>query len=190
MAVAALPAAIMPLVLDYKEQHVCNSGVTTDESTSSIPAEGVVVIPVGLPAARVGELAGVTYRQVDHWTRQGYVVASVNAAVGRGARRLFAPPDVVRVAALGRFGRARLDISLVGPLVAALEPVTSTGRLVVAHLDPLSLEVVNAGDLRDVLAGSGPCVVFDPGPVLQRLNPLGAVVGERVEQPARLRGVS
>ena len=39
---------------------------------------------------------------------------------GAGARRLFAPADVVGVAALGRFGRARSDIALVGPLVAAL----------------------------------------------------------------------
>ena len=75
--------------------------------------------------------------------------------------------------------------------MAALEPVTSTGQLVVAHLDPLSIEVVNTSDVRDLLAGSGACVVFDPGPVLQRLNPLGAaVVSELDVQPARLREVS
>ena len=133
----------------------------------------------------------MTYRQVDHWTRQGYVTPSVRPAVKKGARRMFSPADVVRVAALGRFGRARLDISLVGPLVAELEPITTADRLLVAHLDPLSIEVVDQDGLRDRLAGSGPCVVFDPGPVLQRLNPLGAAVATELEQqPARLREVS
>lgn len=144
---------------------------------------------LGLSAARVGELAGVTYRQVDHWVRQGYVVPSVQAAVGRGARRLFGPADVVRVAALGRFGRARLDIGLLGPLVAALEPITAPQRLVVAHLDPLWLEPVEASELRDRLARSGPCVVFDPAPVLQRLHPLGTTA-HCGEQPIGLREVS
>lgn len=143
---------------------------------------------MGLSAARVGELAGVTYRQVDHWVRQGYVVPSVQAAVGRGARRLFGPADVVLVAALGRFGRARLDIGLVGPLVARLEPITSPDRLVIAVVDPLGLETVDAGGLRDRLAGLGLCVVFDPGPVLARLNPLTVAGG--VERPVRMREVS
>ncbi len=145
---------------------------------------------LGLSAARVGELAGVTYRQVDHWVRQGYVVPSVQAAVGRGARRLFGPADVVQVAALGRFGRARLDIGLVGPLVGVLEPIVSLDRLVIAHLDPLGLEVVDARELRDRLAGSGSCVVFDPAPVLARLNPLNTTIVGGVEQPVRMREVS
>ena len=127
----------------------------------------------GIPAPKVGEYAGVTYRQLDHWVRQGYVTPSVQAAVGRGARRLFSAADVVAVAALGRFGRARLDISLVGPLVAALPPISTGDVLVVALLDaPLSVEVVAADELREVLARAGPCVVFDPRPVLSRLHPL------------------
>lgn len=145
----------------------------------------------------MGELAGVTYRQVDHWTRQGYVTPSVNAAVGRGARRLFSADDVVRVAALGRFGKARLDIGLVGPLVAGPEPVTGD-QLLVAHLEPLRLEVIAAADLRQALCRSGPCVVFDPAPVLHRLDPLAgargqssaAVEGAEADVDRRLRGVS
>ena len=133
------------------------------------------VVTLGIPAPRVGELAGVTYRQVDYWVRQGYVTASVQPAVGKGARRLFAPADVVRVAALGRFGRARLDIGLVGPLIAALEPITTADQLVVAHTDPLLIEIIDATDLRRVLGESRPCVVFDPALVLARMNPLAAL---------------
>ena len=147
---------------------------------------------VSYPAQRVGELAGVTYRQVDHWARQGYVVPSVQGGVGKGARRLFGVADVVRVAALGRFGRARLDIGLVGPLVAALDPITDPNQLVVAHIDPLGVEVVAATDLRAGLATSGACVVFDPAPVLARLGPFSATLadGAPVDETVRLREVS
>ena len=129
----------------------------------------------------------MTYRQVDHWVRQGYVVPSVNAAVGRGGRRRFASADVVRVAALGRFGRARLDIALVGPLVAGLDLTDSSDQLLVAHLDPLMVETVAADEFRQVLAGAGACVVYDPEPLVARLAPplRGVVVAE-----TRLRTVS
>ena len=127
------------------------------------------MVPIGIPGPRVGELAGVTYRQVDHWVRQGYITPSVNAATGRGARRLFGPADVVRVAALGRFGRARLDIALVGPLVAGLDLAGIDREVVVAFIDPLTLATVDTGELRHVLAAAGACVVFDPAPVLARL---------------------
>ena len=60
-------------------------------------------------------------------------------------------------------------------------------QLVVVHIDPLTVETVDAGELRRVLAGAGACVVFDPGPVLARLAPpvAGVVVAE-----TRLRTVS
>lgn len=41
---------------------------------------------------------GLTYRQLDHWCRQGYLRPS-DATPGSGHRRVF-PPDEVRVAAL------------------------------------------------------------------------------------------
>ena len=141
---------------------------------------------LGIPAPPVGELAGVTYRQVDYGVRRGYVTASVQPAVGKGARRLFAPADVVRVAALGRFGRARFDIGLVGPLVAVLEPITGD-QLVVARTDPLSVEIIDAVDLRRVLGEAGPCVVFDPAPLLARMNPLATLP---ISAPARIQAVS
>ena len=154
-------------MLDYIVELGCNCGVITSETDRGVP------VVSGIPAPRVGEYAGVTYRQLDHWVRQGYVTPSMQAAVGRGARRLFSAADVVAVAALGRFGRARLDISLVGPLVAALPPISSSELVVVAVLEaPLRVEVVAADELREVLARAGPCVVFDPGPVLSRLHPL------------------
>ena len=115
------------------------------------------------------------------------MVPSVRTATGRGVRRLFAPCDVVRVAALGRFGRARLDIGLLGPLIAGLDLGGIDGQVVVAVLDPLTLELVDAGDLRPVLAVSGPCVLFDPAPVMARLTPVGLT---NTEVTGRLRTVS
>ncbi|MGI8808590.1 MAG: MerR family transcriptional regulator [Acidimicrobiales bacterium] len=55
------------------------------------------------------DLAGVTYRQIDYWARQGWVVPS-QVSPDAVHRRLYSEADVVRVAALGHLGRSRIDV--------------------------------------------------------------------------------
>jgi DNA-binding transcriptional MerR regulator len=63
-----------------------------------------------ITAPEAAELAGITYRQLDYWARRGWVAPSIDRGTGRAARRLYSADDVVRLAALGHFGRARADV--------------------------------------------------------------------------------
>lgn len=81
---------------------------------------GVITIltaPAGahvLSAPQAAERALISYRQLDHWARQGWVTPSVQAGSGRGGRRLYAVSDVLRLAALRHFAKAGWPVSDLG----------------------------------------------------------------------------
>ena len=114
-----------------------------------------------IPARLAAELAGITYRQLDYWARRGWVRPSVEAGLGRAGRRLYGKADVIRLAALGSFGRAGLDVGRLGPPLAQLELPLGDDFLVTASLDG-NVEVVDASDLRSVVCQPVPKVTFDP----------------------------
>ena len=58
-------------------------------------------------SSEVCALAGVTYRQLDYWTRVGIVAPSISAAAGHGSRRAWSAADVAAVAAVGEAARRR-----------------------------------------------------------------------------------
>jgi hypothetical protein len=89
-------------------------------------------------------LAGLTYRQVDHWCSQGYL-RPPEPSPGSGAQRLF-PPDEIRVAAI------------MGALVGSGVSVPSAARAARASWGgrwwraPLSGRVQVSGRLPDGIA--------------------------------------
>ncbi|HYN98061.1 MAG TPA: MerR family transcriptional regulator [Actinomycetota bacterium] len=116
------------------------------------------------------ELANITYRQLDYWDRQGWVKPSVEAGVGRPGRRIYAPEDVVRLAALGHFGRSGADVGQLGEVIADLDlSAAPADYLLVAS--GTGVEIVAAADLRARVSEPGSTVVFDPSAVLGRMNP-------------------
>ena len=134
----------------------------------------------GITAPDAFRLAGITYRQLDHWARRAWVAPSVEAGTGRPGRRLYSPEDVLRLAALGHLGRSGADVGRLGPQVAGLElPDGDVDYLVVLGSE-LSLEIVAAGELRPKLGTPGTYVVFDPAPLRRQL-------GLASPAPARLR---
>ncbi len=91
--------------------------------------------PGGITATAACELARVTLRQLDYWARRGWVSPSVDTGLGRAGRRLYDPSDVVRLAALGHFGQAGLDVGRLGPALADLDLPLGSDFLVVAEAD-------------------------------------------------------
>ncbi|WP_108665166.1 MerR family transcriptional regulator [Euzebya rosea] len=80
--------------------------------------------PVPLYAARAAAgLAGVTYRQLDHWATTGLITLTVPAE-GSGSRRLVSPADV---AGLCRVAQLR-DLGVT--LAVAAHPPDGLARLV------------------------------------------------------------
>jgi len=53
--------------------------------------------PAGFRGPEVCKIAGVTYRQLDYWTRTGLLHASVASARGSGTQRLYSYRDLVEV---------------------------------------------------------------------------------------------
>ncbi len=119
-------------------------------------------------APEAAGLAGVTYRQLDYWTRKGWIVpANVDrVSPGRVVRR-YGATEILQCAFLAHLGGSGLDVTPYGPQVGELE--LTRDDLVVVDQDG-SLEIVAGGDLRERVTQRGRCIVFDPAPVLRRLS--------------------
>lgn len=68
----------------------------------------------GYQSPEVCVLTGATFRQLDHWTRKGYIIPSVRVSVGSGHNRLWSFDDAVQIAVL-----VQLCAAGVAPTVAA-----------------------------------------------------------------------
>lgn len=91
-------------------------------------------VPVALlRSPEVCDRAGITYRQLDLWSRKG-VIAPVQEATGPGSRRLFSSPQVQALALLGTLASLGASTSVLGNVYAlASEWPTDlwAGRIVV-----------------------------------------------------------
>lgn len=126
----------------------------------------------GIAAADAHAAAKISYRQLDHWARRGWVRPSIDAGVGRSGRRLYSPADVVRLALLRHLGLARVQAAVAGPAVAAL----GLGDMADIRIlwgpigEDAALQVVSSAQALPVVEDGGAWVVFDPAPVLARLG--------------------
>lgn len=128
----------------------------------------------GIVAADAHGLAGISYRQLDHWARQGWVTPSVDAGEGRSGRRRYSADDVVRLDLLRHLAVSKVNPAVAGPLVAACEVPAGDVRIVwgpVGAKDPdqVGLRVVPAGEALAAVETSGAWVVYNPTPLRDRL---------------------
>lgn len=109
----------------------------------------------GYRGPTVCQIAGVSYRQLDYWTRTGLVAASVTAAAGSGSQRLYSFRDILVI----RIIKSLLDAGISLPKVrTALGHLQGRG---VAELSQVTLmsdgvgvyECASAGEIVDLLAG-------------------------------------
>ena len=117
---------------------------------------------------RAAELAGITYRQLDYWARQGWLQPTVVRGRGRAGRREYTPGDVIRLAALAHLGRNKADVSTLGPAVGEVELPIEGDYLIVA--DGSSVSAVSPTQLRREVSSGRPVRVFDPRELLQTLG--------------------
>ena len=132
---------------------------------------------------RAAEIANITYRQLDYWARQGWVTPSVAAGTGRPGRRIYAPEDVVKLAALGHFGRSGADVGQLGPGICGVD-LPETGDYLLVSSGGSQVEVVAAVDLRERVSSPGPVFVFDPQPLLRRITSQAETAGIRDRRTA------
>ena len=113
-------------------------------------------------------LAGISYRQLDHWARQGWVTPSVDPGEGRSGRRLYAEDDVIRLSLLRHLAQSKVNPAVAGPAVAACEIPSGDIRFVwgpVGSKEDVGLQAVRADDALEAMQSPGAWVVFDPTPL-------------------------
>lgn len=65
----------------------------------------------------VCELADITYRQLDYWTRTGLITASGHATTGSGDARWYRDADVVRAAVVSALLKAGLTLAAIRQVI-------------------------------------------------------------------------
>jgi DNA-binding transcriptional MerR regulator len=113
-------------------------------------------------------LAGISYRQLDHWARQGWVTPSVDQGEGRSGRRLYSLDDVIRLSLLRHLAQSKVNPAVAGPAVAACEIPSGDIRFVwgpVGNKEHVGLQAVRADDALEAIQSPGAWVVFDPTPL-------------------------
>lgn len=144
--------------------------MTTRMATGVITDAG----PDGIVANDAHELARITYRQLDHWARQGWVLPSVDLGRGRAGRRLYSPADVVRLDLLRHLAVSKVNTAQAGPQVSNFE-VCGGDMLVLwgpvggKDIEP-QLKLVARDEAVTFLAGGGAWVVYDPAPLTATLG--------------------
>ncbi len=138
--------------------------------------------PTGIVAADAHGLAGISYRQLDHWARQGWVTPSVDPGEGRSGRRRYSADDVVRLDLLRHLAVSKVNPAAAGPLVARCEVPAGDVRVVwgpvgAKDADAIGLRVVPAGEALDAVEASGAWVVYNPAGVRTRLAGATAPAG-------------
>lgn len=66
--------------------------------------------PVTYSGPEAAELAGISYRQVDYWCRQGVLGAAHQRPIGSGQRRQLTGWDVLALRAVGRVSAALIEL--------------------------------------------------------------------------------
>lgn len=114
------------------------------------------------------DLAGVSYRQLDYWARQQWILPSRVSQSGV-QRRVYSTADVIRLAALGHLGRSRVDVAAYGAATGRLQMPTRPGFVIVWAVHQEAVRLTRIKDLRRVVCGPGRYIVFDPAPLLREL---------------------
>jgi hypothetical protein len=148
-------------------------GVTTDAGTAAI----------GILANDAHEIAGITYRQLDYWARQGWVRPTIDAGEGRSGRRQYSVADVVRLDLLKHLAVSGVNAALAGIHVATLDVGDGDVRILWGPIgskagEEPALAVVDAADVLSTLETGGAYVVYNPAHVRRVAAALGAAEGD------------
>ena len=75
----------------------------------------------GFGSMNAVRIAGISYRQLDHWASQGLVRPSLVEAAGSGSRRLYSYSDLVTLRAIKRLLDAGLRLARIRSIITKLD---------------------------------------------------------------------
>ncbi len=145
------------------------------------------------------KIVGITYRQLDYWTRTGLVIPSVAAATGSGSQRLYSFNDLLQLKVVKSLIEAGASLQKVRQAIEYVRnhladdwskvTIVTDGAGVYACTSDAEVvdllrkgqgvlgAIVAVGKVRDQLAGT-----------LRSLRPEGDEIGENVDQPGDVAG--
>lgn len=103
------------------------------------------VTEVGYRGPEVCRMAGITYRQLDHWARVGMVPPSLAPAHGSGTQRRYSLEDVACLRVVGQLREGARILAVDSP---ACRQVVDVVRRRFAELGPDSFILLSATDVR------------------------------------------
>ncbi|RRQ14173.1 MerR family transcriptional regulator [Corynebacterium bovis] len=109
-------------VPEVSHNHAAGTG--TQGSLFELPVTGDETQAVGYNAPTVAQIAGITYRQLDYWTRTGLIAASITPAAGSGTRRLYSFRDILIIKIIASLLETGLSLKAVR---TALDTLTGLG---------------------------------------------------------------
>ncbi len=165
--------------------------MTTTDIAAAQPVQGTLFDvdtdhtdpQVGYRGPSVCQIAGITYRQLDYWTRTDLVAASVTAAAGSGSQRLYSFRDILLIKII----KSLLDAGI--SLQNVRKALTHLADRGVADLSGLTLmsdgttvyEFTSADEIVDLLAGGqGVFGLAVPGLVAELTGSITAFPSQRV----------
>ena len=122
-------------------------------------------------APEAAEVAGVSYRMLDHWHRVGWITATHTKRFGQSrVVRSYSDDAIVKLAALKHIAAVgKLDPGVWGPKLGRLD--TADAELIVVTGDD-RLIVATEPDLRGLVTGVGVRIAFDAAQFRSRLRSL------------------
>lgn len=110
---------------------------------------------LGYRGPSVCQIAHVTYRQLDYWTRTGLVEASVTAAAGSGSHRLYSFRDILLVKIIGQLLKAGISLQNVRKALTEIaeRDVSELASLTLFSDGTTIYECRSADEVVDLLAG-------------------------------------
>ena len=93
----------------------------------------------GFHGPKVCAIVGITYRQLDYWTRTNLVQASVQSARGSGTQRLYSYSDLLELKVIKRLLDAGISLQSARKAVDALRQVgdVASANLVLSGTQPV-----------------------------------------------------
>ena len=83
-------------------QPTIDLGLPGDPSTTADERRADAASHPGYSPGEVRRYTGISYRQLDHWAREGVVVPSVSSAAGSGTRRRYSFRDILAIRVVKR----------------------------------------------------------------------------------------
>jgi DNA-binding transcriptional MerR regulator len=155
------------------------AGVVTSNADRVISNESA---EPGVAAADAHAIARITYRQLDHWARQGWVRPSIDEGQGRAGRRRYSRADVVRLDLLRHLGKSGVNLTTLGPVVAGLAMPDPNQRVLWGPLgvrdDEPEFMLVPDSDVTERVERAGSWVVYSAARVNTRFD---EVVGKTTD---------